>query len=144
RSSQQPVNPNSLPSAFSLGVWGAVGSIVGISVMALVRKVRLWVVGAPSGGVGTNERPGGGRVTSEQLMDPEEAIQRGYHVTPGGQQWSPNSKQPVDKSRWKPCRACSRLIPVVEDRITRLQEVRTAGQRTSDPDGTAIEEGVSY
>jgi hypothetical protein len=144
RSPQQPVNASASPSVFSLGVWSAVGGIVAMSIVASIRKVRLWIAGAPSEGVHPDERPGGRCVTSEQLMDPEEAKQRGYHSTPGGQQWSPNPKEPVDKSRWKPCRACGRLIPVVEDRITRISEIRTAGQRTSDPDGTVIEEGVSY
>src|SRR5262249_4634306 len=53
------------------------------------------------------------RAMSEQLMDTEEAKRQGYHVTPGGRQWSSAPRQPVDKSRWKPCQACSRLIPVV-------------------------------
>src|SRR5262245_23662683 len=36
------------------------------------------------------------------------------------------------------------MIPVVRDQVTRVVEVRTAGQRTYDPDGTIIEEGVTY
>jgi hypothetical protein len=81
---------------------------------------------------------------SGQFMDPEKAKRRGYKVTPGGLQWSPGPRQPVEKSHWKPCHACGRLIPVVEDWVTRTVEVRTAGQGTSDPDGTVIEEGVSH
>ena len=81
---------------------------------------------------------------SEQFMDPEEAKKQGHHPTPGGLQWSPAPRQPVDKSRWKPCHACGRLIPVVEDWVTRIVEVRTAGQRTTDPDGTVIEAGISH
>jgi hypothetical protein len=81
---------------------------------------------------------------SGQFMDPEEAKRLGYEATPGGLQWLPGPRQPVDKSRWKPCHACDRLIPVVEDWVTRIAEVRTAGQRTSDPDGTVIDEGVSH
>jgi transcription elongation factor Elf1 len=80
---------------------------------------------------------------SEKLMDTEEAKRQGYHVTPGGQQWSTAPRKPVDKSRWKPCHACSRLIPVVEVRGDRIVEVRTASQRPSDPDSTVIEEGLS-
>jgi hypothetical protein len=41
--------------------------------------------------------------------------------------------------------ACCRRLPrkpMVSG--TRLVEIRTAGQRTSDPDGTVIEEGVTY
>lgn len=79
---------------------------------------------------------------SGQLVDPEEAKRQGYQVTPGSWQWSPAPRQPVDQSRWKPCHACGRLIPVVEDRVTRIVEVRTAGQRT--PGDTVIEEGVTY
>jgi hypothetical protein len=81
---------------------------------------------------------------SEDFMDPDEAKRLGYRVTPGGLQWSPGPRQPVDKSRWKPCDSCSRLIPVIEDWVGRIVEVRTAGQRTGDPDGTIIEEGVTY
>src|SRR5262245_65000283 len=81
---------------------------------------------------------------SEPLMDPEEAKRQGYQATPGGLQWSPAPRQPVDKSGWKPCHACGRLIPVVDDWVTRTVDVRTAGQRTSDPDGTVIEEGVLH
>jgi hypothetical protein len=80
----------------------------------------------------------------EQFMDPEEAKRQGYHVTPGGLQWSPAPQRPVDKSRWKPCHACGLLIPVVKDWVTRITEIRTAGQRTWDPDGTVIEEGVIH
>jgi hypothetical protein len=82
---------------------------------------------------------------SEPILDPEEARRRGYQVTPGFLQWSPPGlRRPVDKTTWKPCHACGRLIPVVGDRVTRVVEVRTAGQRTHDPDGTIIEEGVTY
>jgi len=75
------------------------------------------------------------------LIDPEEAKRRGYDVTPIGLQWSPAPRRPVDKSAWKPCHACGQLIPVVEDRVTRVVEVRTAGQRTRASDDTVIEEG---
>src|SRR5262249_22708244 len=78
----------------------------------------------------------------QQFMDLEETKRQGYRVTPGGLQWSPAPRQPVDKSRWKPCHACGRLIPVVEDWVTRIVEVRTASQR--DFEGTAIEEGMTY
>jgi sarcosine oxidase delta subunit len=81
---------------------------------------------------------------SGHFMVPEEAKRRGYKETPGGLQWSPALRQPVDRSHWKPCHGCGRLIPVTEDWVTRTVEVRTAGQRTSDPDGTIIEEGVSH
>ena len=52
---------------------------------------------------------------SEPFMDAEEAMRQGYNVTPGGLQWSQVPRQAVDKSRWKPCHACGRLIPVVRD-----------------------------
>lgn len=81
---------------------------------------------------------------SEPLLDPEEAKRRGLQLTPGGFQWSPGVRLPVNKSGWKPCHACGRVIPVVEDYVTRVSEVRTGGQRTSDPNGTVIEDGVSY
>jgi hypothetical protein len=81
---------------------------------------------------------------SEHFIDPEEAKRQGYHVTPGGLQWSPVPRRPVDKSNWKPCCACGRLIPVVWDWVTRRVEVQTGGQRTTDPDGTVIEDGISH
>lgn len=79
---------------------------------------------------------------SEQLPSPGAAGRKGYHATPGFEQWSPDPHRPVDKSGWKPCHGCGRLIPVVEDRVTRVVEVRTAGQR--DPEGTIIEDGVTH
>jgi hypothetical protein len=80
---------------------------------------------------------------SEEFMDADEAKRQGYHVTPGGLQWSPVPRQPVDKSRWKPCHACGRLTPVVEDWVTRIVEAPTACQPASSPDGRAhpIESG---
>ena len=54
----------------------------------------------------------------------------------------PGPRRPVEKSGWKPCHACGRLIPVVEDRSTRVVEVLTSAPRT--PDGTVIEDGVCY
>ncbi len=89
-------------------------------------------------------RSGPGGSQSRPFMDPEEAKRQGYHVTPGGLQWSPAARRAVDKSKWKPCHACGRLIPIKEDWVTRIVEVRTGGQRTYDPDGTVIEEGVTY
>jgi hypothetical protein len=79
---------------------------------------------------------------SEQFIDREAAKRQGYHLTPVGLQWSPAPRQRVDKSRWKPCQACGRLIPVVEDWVTSVANVRTAGQRATASDGTVIEPGV--
>jgi hypothetical protein len=55
---------------------------------------------------------GGHSVMSDQFMNREEAKWQGYQETPSGLQWSPARPQPVDKSHWKPCSACGRLIPV--------------------------------
>jgi len=36
----------------------------------------------------------------------------GHYDLPGSRQWSPAAKEPVDKTKWKPCENCGRLIPV--------------------------------
>ncbi len=79
---------------------------------------------------------------SVPFMDPEETRQQGYHVTPGHLQWSPPSRHPVDKSDWKPCHACGRLIPVVQDRVTRIIDVQAADQGTSDTGRAVKKEGI--
>jgi hypothetical protein len=86
---------------------------------------------------------GSGRPPSGQFLDPKVARQQGYQQTPGGLQWAPAPRQPVEKSRWKPCHGCGRLIPVEKDYLIRPGEPGTAGQRTSDPDGTVIDQGAT-
>jgi hypothetical protein len=53
---------------------------------------------------------------SGQFMHSEEAKRLGYDATPVGLQWSPGPRRPVEKSKWKPCHACGRLIPVETER----------------------------
>jgi hypothetical protein len=83
---------------------------------------------------------------SRQFMDPGQAKRQGYVATPGGfLQWSPTApRRSVNKSGWKPCHACGRLIPVVADRLIRVIDARTAGQRPLDPGGTVVQEGVTH
>ena len=71
--------------------------------MAVIRNMVQWLFGR----TGSRETP------SEPIMKVEEAERHGYRVTPGGLQWTPGPRQPVDKSGWIPCHACGRIIPVV-------------------------------
>jgi hypothetical protein len=72
-------------------------------------------------------------------MDSEDAKRLGYDVTPTGLQWSSAWWQSVDKSRWQTCDVCGQLIPVVEDWVTRSEEVRTENPGKYKSDGTDIE-----
>ena len=74
-------------------------------------------------------------------MDPDEAKRRGYCATPGGQQWCPGPRRAVDKSRWKPCDVCGRLIPVVADGRISPYTCLILRPRTSDRDGTSSDAG---
>jgi hypothetical protein len=87
--------------------------------------------------------PTSAETQSAPFIATEQAQRLGYHSTPGGWQWSPSAARPVDKSRWKPCDGCGRLIPIEKDFVLRLVDEPFRDRRAVDPDATLVEDSVT-
>ena len=73
---------------------------------------------------------GGDPVTVAQPLDGR-ARPAGYFHLPGTLQWSPEPKEPVDKTKWKPCKNCGRAVPVELDwLVTQAGELAETGTWT--------------